>query len=104
MHGFDATAPRLKSVGISTLPPLDSRCSLAVMKRKVLKPIRRPVDPGKIISVATRRRMESDLREEEERIALSALDSLSAHIAILDGAGTIVAVNQAWREFAREKS
>lgn len=47
--------------------------------------------------------MEADLRRTEEHIALSALDALSAHIAILDDAGTIVAVNQAWREFAREK-
>lgn len=28
------------------------------------------------------------------------LDSLSAHIAVLDQAGTIIAVNQAWRRFA----
>lgn len=29
------------------------------------------------------------------------LDSLSAHIAVLDADGTIVAVNQSWKEFAR---
>ncbi|SCX86525.1 PAS domain S-box-containing protein [Microvirga guangxiensis] len=30
----------------------------------------------------------------------STLDALSAHIAVLDEAGTIIAVNQAWRSFA----
>jgi hypothetical protein len=36
-----------------------------------------------------------------ERFARSVLDGLSAHIAVLNGAGVIVAVNEAWREFAR---
>ena len=30
------------------------------------------------------------------------LDSLRSHVAILDGTGTIVSVNQAWRDFAHE--
>jgi PAS domain S-box-containing protein len=37
---------------------------------------------------------------ESELFAHSTLDALSAHIAILDGTGEIVAVNSAWREFA----
>ncbi len=36
-----------------------------------------------------------------ERFARSVLDGLSAHIAVLDGSGVIVAVNEAWRGFAR---
>jgi hypothetical protein len=39
---------------------------------------------------------------ENESLLRSTLDSLSAHIAVLDGRGTIVAVNKAWRQFARE--
>ena len=39
-------------------------------------------------------------REEFESFALSALNSLSAHIAILDESGTIVFANEAWRKFA----
>lgn len=35
-----------------------------------------------------------------ELFARATLDSLSAHIAIIDGSGEIVAVNKAWREFA----
>jgi len=37
---------------------------------------------------------------ESERFLHSTLDALSAHIAILDGTGRIVAVNAAWRRFA----
>lgn len=36
-----------------------------------------------------------------ELFAQATLDSLSAHIAIVDGSGKIIAVNRAWREFAR---
>jgi two-component system NarL family sensor kinase len=39
---------------------------------------------------------------ESEALLRSTLDSLSAHIAVLDDQGTIVAVNNAWRQFARE--
>jgi PAS domain S-box-containing protein len=47
---------------------------------------------------------EQGAREEETRRSQErqrTLDSLSAHIALLDESGTIVAVNKAWREFAR---
>jgi PAS domain S-box-containing protein len=42
-------------------------------------------------------------QEEAQRSAdrRRTLDSLSAHIAIIDETGTIVAVNKAWRDFAR---
>ena len=55
------------------------------------------------VSPLDRQRMEAELREAEERVALSALDGLSTHIAILDAEGNILAINKAWREFAREK-
>ena len=38
---------------------------------------------------------------DSELFAQATLDSLSAHIAIVDESGEIVAVNRAWREFAR---
>ena len=47
--------------------------------------------------------MEAELRATEEHIALSALDALSAHLAILDAQGNILATNKAWREFACRK-
>lgn len=39
---------------------------------------------------------------ESQQFLRSTLDALSAHIAILDSSGTIVAVNHAWQEFARK--
>ena len=43
-------------------------------------------------------RVKASQRSEERQ---RTLDSLSAHIAIIDEAGTIVAVNKAWQDFAR---
>lgn len=41
---------------------------------------------------------------ESERFAHSTVDALSAHLAILDDSGEIIAVNRAWREFAAANS
>ncbi len=49
--------------------------------------------------VTARRQAEAALRDSE-RFARSTLDALSAHLAILDERGVILAVNRAWREFA----
>jgi len=40
--------------------------------------------------------------QESERFAHGVLNSLSAHIAVLDQAGVILEVNDAWRNFARD--
>lgn len=48
-----------------------------------------------------RERLEAlSAQRESERLAHAALDGLSAHIAILDETGTVLAVNEAWRNFA----
>jgi signal transduction histidine kinase/PleD family two-component response regulator/HPt (histidine-containing phosphotransfer) domain-containing protein len=39
-----------------------------------------------------------------EQLALSTVDALSAHIAILDESGAIISVNRAWQVFAGENS
>lgn len=39
---------------------------------------------------------------EMRELLQSSLDALTAQIAILDGDGTIIAVNEAWRQFARD--
>jgi signal transduction histidine kinase/DNA-binding NarL/FixJ family response regulator len=39
-----------------------------------------------------------------ESFARAAIDALAAHLAILDDKGTIIAVNRAWRDFARANS
>ncbi len=43
-----------------------------------------------------------ELYAEAEHFVQSALDALSAHIAILNDSGTIIGVNAAWRRFADE--
>jgi PAS domain S-box-containing protein len=61
------------------------------------------ITTGMIISqdITDRKRMESELREAE-RFTRSILDSLPAHIAVLDSKGTILAVNKAWESFASD--
>ena len=50
-------------------------------------------------------RKQAEIRmRESQRFLQSTLDALSAHIAILDDAGTIIAVNQAWRSFAEQNN
>jgi PAS domain S-box-containing protein len=56
---------------------------------------------GANIDITDRKRAEVELHVTNERLQAS-LDALSAHIAILDGDGRIVAVNAAWRNFAEE--
>ena len=61
---------------------------------------------GRIVSVLAvarditeRRRGEAAVRASES-LARSTVDALSAHMAIIDASGEIVAVNRAWRSFA----
>lgn len=51
------------------------------------------------VEITHRKRVEQALHESW-RFLRSTLDALSAHIAVLDEAGTIVAVNRAWERFA----
>ena len=52
----------------------------------------------------TRRVQDQQALLEAEELARSTLDGLSAHIAIIDQDGEILAVNQAWRDFAKANS
>jgi PAS domain S-box-containing protein len=52
-----------------------------------------------IRDITARNRAAEALRESE-RLAQATVDALSAHIAVLDEVGTILAVNRAWRGFA----
>ena len=56
---------------------------------------------GMVTDITRRRQTEEALRESE-RFARATVDALPQHIAILDANCTILAVNRAWREFARE--
>lgn len=52
-----------------------------------------------VINVSEQKRIEQALRDSEA-FNVAVLNSLSAHIAVLDAQGTIVAVNAAWQQFA----
>ncbi len=47
-----------------------------------------------------RLRAAQEAARRSERFARSVLDGLSAHVAVLDDSGTIVAANDAWKAFA----
>lgn len=51
--------------------------------------------------ISERKKAENQLRNSQILLQ-STLDTLSAHIAILDRDGTILGVNQAWKRYARE--
>jgi PAS domain S-box-containing protein len=54
-----------------------------------------------LLDITELSRTQSEL-DASRALAQSTLDALSAHICVFDERGTIVAVNQAWRGFARE--
>ncbi|MDO9140481.1 MAG: PAS domain S-box protein [Methylobacter sp.] len=56
---------------------------------------------GFITDITGRKQMEGELRNSHA-LNDSILNSLGTHIAVLDKQGIIVAVNKAWRRFARE--
>jgi PAS domain S-box-containing protein len=53
--------------------------------------------------ITAHKQVEEALRASEH-LSQAILDALTAHIAVLDPAGTILAVNEAWRRFARDNS
>jgi PAS domain S-box-containing protein len=52
-----------------------------------------------IRDITARKRLEAAQRDSE-RLAYATFDALSAHIAVIDETGKILAVNRAWRAFA----
>jgi len=57
-----------------------------------------------VLSDITKRKQAEEALQTSERTISATLDALSSHIAILDDNGTILAVNRAWRDFARANS
>jgi len=54
---------------------------------------------GTNLDITERKKMEDALRESQ-RLARSTVEAIPAHIAVVDASGTIIDVNDAWREFA----
>ncbi len=55
---------------------------------------------SRVIRYAVQRQSAEDRVRESERFLRSTLDALSAHIAIIDASGRVLAVNKAWKAFA----
>ncbi len=58
---------------------------------------------GTLQDITRRKRLENALRDSE-RFARSTIDALSAHLCVLNETGTIITVNQAWRNFTKSNS
>lgn len=66
-------------------------------------PFYAPMPEDHAFERAPGKRLEAALRDSE-RFSRATIDALSAQLCVLDGRGTIVAVNQSWMTFARENS
>ncbi|MCG5526232.1 response regulator [Ectothiorhodospira haloalkaliphila] len=64
----------------------------------------KPVDPEQLVAAVTLRASSEKALEQRQIFTQGVLDSVSAHIAVLDRTGVIVAVNEAWRRFAMENA
>lgn len=55
---------------------------------------------GMLMSNRVKRQETESMLRESENFAVSVIDALTDHIAVLDEKGTIIAVNKAWNDFA----
>ena len=94
-------APASAVIVVTGLADVDG--AIEALRQGAADYLLKPIDPdelrARIGRIAEHRRLE-EAHRESERFARSVLDSLDAHIAVLDHSGTILAVNQAWRGFA----
>ncbi|MDD5114791.1 MAG: PAS domain S-box protein, partial [Methylobacter sp.] len=58
---------------------------------------------GTQTDISERKQMEEKLRDSDA-FNISVLNSLTSHIAVLDAQGVIIAINNAWQQFAKENS
>ena len=79
------------------------RRSLILSARRIDSRSGRPEAVVLAVEDVTERVRAGDTQPEPERLGGTALDSLTAHIVVLDEAGTIVAFSQSWRDFARAR-
>jgi diguanylate cyclase (GGDEF)-like protein/PAS domain S-box-containing protein len=62
----------------------------------------KPAGMWAIVRDVTERKQAEEALRESELFIKNVLNSITAHIAVLDGQGKIVTVNEAWKQFARE--
>ncbi|EIM25357.1 PAS domain-containing protein,histidine kinase [Microvirga lotononidis] len=122
MRWFDL--PRMEVIGRSYFdlvghhPDFDGALEQAIVHRREFRAeLRSTYHPGRFVDyrvypsaegasvffgdVTERHAAHLAIREERELLQ-SSLDALAAHVAFLDERGTIIAVNAAWRRFARD--
>ena len=95
MDSFSAEYRVLGSDG--TVRWLEAHCGAIRDRHGVLTRVRG------ITQDVTARVLATDRLREAEEFGLATLDSLTAHIAVLDEHGVIIAVNASWREFAERE-
>jgi len=78
------------------------RCTLLISARPVLDEERGFIGYRGIGRDITRRKAEEAALRASEDFSWTVFDSMDANIAVLDEDGTIVAVNRAWHQFARD--
>jgi PAS domain S-box-containing protein len=95
--------------GAETRPPADASDEIAALIETLHDTEQRleALTAGEVDTVANRcgrtlllRRAQQGLRRSDAEKQAAILNALPAHVALLDGAGTIVSVNDAWRRFA----
>ncbi len=99
--------PRLRQVAPDT-PVIvvtghgDVGGAVEAIRHRAIDYLLKPIDPddlrARLGRIAVHRRLEQE-RRESERFVRAVLDSIGSHIAVVDAAGKIVAVNRAWRDF-----
>lgn len=107
----EALLPRLRELApdaavIVVTGYADVRGAVAAFRLGAADYVIKPVNPDELRTrlgrLAEARRYREALRQSQE-FARAVLDSLTAHIAVLDRDGTVVAVNAAWDGFARAR-
>ena len=92
----------LQTLGMLALPFILPNFSLTELLLGVI-PFLWMTTAISLIANAHRTQVEQDRQRElaaSERFVRATIDALSAHIAVINTTGTIIAVNQAWRAFA----
>ncbi len=80
------------------------RIHTSVTAFPLLDPDGEVVATSYILRDVTERRIAEQALRDSREFAQSTIDALSSHICVLDETGTIIAVNQAWKDFALENS
>jgi diguanylate cyclase (GGDEF)-like protein/PAS domain S-box-containing protein len=108
------TDPNVLRYNLKTYVGIPVRCSgnsvgsLCVVYQRDFSPTEEDKQLMGIVAVAVEaaeeRKLASEFLRESERFARSTLEALPEHVAILDEGGDIIAVNQQWRNFARNNA